>query len=173
MQNISFKNDEAWIVGDSINANIIAKVRQQGVALKNWDITINYGIKTGLNEAFIIDSNTKDKLIEQDPKSNEILKPILRGKDIQKWIPEFASLWLISTFPSLNLSIKEYPAIEQYLLNFGKEKLVQDGTGRKKTGNEWFETQDQISYWKDFEKPKIIYPNMKKTITFQMIKVLF
>lgn len=165
-QYVSFTNENAWVISESIDAQLIYDIKEVGIPLKDWDITINYGIKTGLNEAFIIDSETKDQLIKEDPKSADLLKPILRGKDIQKWIPEYADLWLVTTFPSLNIEISKYPAIHNWFLRFGKEKLIQDGTGRKKTGNDWFETQDQIAYWKDFEKPKIIYPNMTKYLPF-------
>lgn len=163
---ISFKSDDAWVIAESADVEIIEKVRNQGIPLEKWNITINYGIKTGLNDAFVIDSEIKDLLISKDSKSASVLKPLLRGKDIRKWIPIYSNLWLIGTFPSLNLNIDNFKAIKEYLFEFGKEKLVQDGTGRKKTGNEWFETQDQIAYWKDFEKPKIIYPNMTKYLPF-------
>jgi tRNA1(Val) A37 N6-methylase TrmN6 len=166
IQSVSFVKDEAWVIAESGNAVLIDKIKKQGVPLKEWNITINYGIKTGLNEAFIIDRTTKDRLIAENPKCAEILKPILRGKDIQKWVPDYANLFIIGTFPSLKLNIDNYSAVKNWLANFGKEKLVQDGTGRKKTGNDWFETQDQIAYWQDFEKPKIIYPNMTKYLPF-------
>lgn len=165
-QTISFAKDETWVIGEKGRSHIAQKVRQQGITLKDWNISINYGIKTGFNEAFIIDAETKERLIKEDPKSAELLKPILRGKDIQKWMPDFADLWLIATFPSMNIKIDNYPSIKNWLLAFGKEKLVQDGTGRKKTGNDWFETQDQIAYWQNFEQPKIIYPNMTKYLPF-------
>lgn len=135
------------------------RIEEVGTALKDWDIKINYGIKTGFNEAFIIDSKTKDELIEIDAKSADIIKPLLRGRDIKRYTYEFVDKWLIGTFPALKLNIEDYPAIKEYLKNFGK-RLEQSGNkgSRKKTGNKWFETQDQIAYWEEFEKEKIIYP---------------
>jgi adenine-specific DNA-methyltransferase len=136
--------------------------------LKNWDIKINRGILTGLNEAFIINGVSKDKLIESDIKNAELIRPILRGQDIKAWQPSFSDLWLITTLPSMKVDIDDYPDIKEYLLSFGKEKLEQSGNkgSRKKTNNKWFETQDSISYYKDFFKPKLIYPNMTKFLPF-------
>lgn len=96
--------------------NIKNKVEQQGKKLIDWNIQIYYGIKTGYNEAFIIDGKTKDELIVKDPKSAEILKPLLRGRDVKKYHYDFEDLWLIATFPSLNLEIENYPAINFAIL---------------------------------------------------------
>ncbi len=156
----------AWVVGEKDIYDIKDFIEQQGIPLNKWDVVINYGVKTGFNEAFIIPEDIKAKLIEDEPKSIEILKPVLRGKDISAWYPDYGNYWLISTFPSLDIDIEKYQAVKNYLLSVGKERLEQDGKGRKKTGNKWFETQDQISYWANFEHPKIIYPNMTKYLPF-------
>lgn len=139
------------------------RIESLGTPLKNWDIQINYGVKTGFNEAFIISSELRDELISIDPKSADILKPILRGRDIKRYASDWAGLYLIATFPALNLNIDDYPSIKQHLNNFGN-RLNQSGEAgsRKKTGNAWFETQDQIAYWREFEHEKIMYPNMTK-----------
>jgi len=160
--------ESAWVVHEKEKADIINLIKVQGKLLKEWDIQINRGIITGLNEAFVIDEATKKEIIAKDHKSMEIIKPLLRGRDLSKFHYRNENLWLIGTFPTLKLDIKEYPGIESHLLSFGKEKLEQSGTSnaRKKTGNDWFETQDQINYWENFEKPKIIYPNMVKDISF-------
>lgn len=145
------------------------KVEAQGIPLEDWNITINYGIKTGYNKAFIIDGAKRRELIEQDAKSDEIIKPLLRGRDIQKWQPDFQDLWLIATFPSRNYEIDNFTAIKEYLASFGK-RLEQSGEkgSRKKTANKWFEIQDNIAYWQDFEKPKIIYPELTKFLNFYL-----
>jgi hypothetical protein len=133
-----------------------------GKPLKKWSVTINYGIKTGLNEAFIIDGKTKDELIKNSPKSADLIRPILRGRDIKRYKADFADLWLIATFPSLNYDIDDYPAIKEHLLSYGYDRLKQTGEhgARKKTNNQWFETQDSISYWDDFSKQKIVWGNL-------------
>ena len=154
------KDYGAWIILNNIEKDILAKV-QKFKPLKDWNIQINYGIKTGFNEAFIIDEETKNKLIAEDKKSAEIIKPLLRGRDIKRYSYDFKNLYLICTFPTLNLNISDYPAIEKYLKSFGK-RLEQSGEVgcRKKTTNKWFETQDIIAYYKDFEKPKIVWASV-------------
>ena len=142
-----------------IEKRIKEKIERVGTPLKEWDINIYRGILTGYNEAFIIDGKTKDGLIEKSPKNAEIIRPILRGRDIKRYGYEFADLWLICTFPSLNIDIEEYPAVKEHLLSYGYDRLKQAGENgsRKKTNNKWFETQDSISYWDDFSKQKIIW----------------
>ena len=150
--------------------SIKKKINSIGTPLSEWDIQINYGIKTGLNEAFIISGTKKDELIAEDPKSAEIIRPILRGRDIKRYEYTFADLWLIATFPSRKYDIDDYPAIKNYLLTYGMERLEQTGKtyningqavkARKKTSNKWFETQDSIKYWDDFSKQKIVWGNL-------------
>lgn len=175
---ISFNKDDSWIILSPIEQSIKHKIESVGTPLKDWNIRINRGILTGYNEAFIIDKAKRNELIEQDPKSAEIIRPILRGRDIKRYSYEFADLYLICTFPSKHYNIDKYPAIRDYLLTFDKRKLEQSGAkaidgiignnARKKTNNQWFETQDSIAYWDDFSKPKIIYPNMTKYLPFYL-----
>lgn len=165
---------ESWVIISKAECEIKKQIEKKGTPLKEWDIEVNYGIKTGLSEAFVIDGKKKDELVAQDPKSAEIIKPVLRGRDIKRYRVDFADLWLIATFPALNLSIDNYPAVRDYLKTFGR-KLYQTGEvigkddqgniikSRKKTGNEWFETQDQIAYHKEFEKEKILYADLSRT----------
>ena len=106
-------------------------------------------------------------MIAEDPKSAELIRPILRGKDIKRYGYDFANIYLICTFPSKHYDIENYPAIKNYLLSFDKRRLAQTGeknidgikgfNARKKTGNQWFETQDQINYSDDFNKQKLMY----------------
>ena len=160
-------NQNSWVVGERDIYNIKEFVEEQGTPIFEWkNLSIDYGIKTGYNEAFIIPTHIKNEIIAYDPKSIELLKPILRGKDISAWYPDFEDYWIVATFPSRKLNIDEFKGVKKHLLSFGKERIEQDGNGRKKTGNKWFETQDQISYWEKFEKPKIIFPNMTKYLPF-------
>lgn len=153
-----------------IEQSIKRKIEEAGTPLKDWDINIYRGILTGYNEAFIIDGKKKEELIAEDPKSAEIIRPILRGRDIKRYSYDFANLYIITTFPSLKIDIEEYPAVKQHLLTFGYNRLKQTGDvgARKKTNNQWFETQDSISYWDDFFKQKIMYPNMTKFLPFYL-----
>lgn len=172
-ESMNFSKD-VWVILNPIEQSIRKKIEKFGTPLKDWNISINYGIKTGCNEAFIIDGAKRAELIAADPKSDEIIRPILRGRDIKRNGYEFADLWLICTFPSLRLNIDDYPAIRDWLsggswtlektkgnpptpLGTGKLRLEQSGRShlvdgisfksRKKTNNKWFETQDSIAYW--------------------------
>ena len=151
-----------------IEQRIKAKIEAIGTPLKDWDIQINYGIKTGFNDAFIIDGKKRAELIAQDPKSEEIIRPILRGRDIKRYGYEFADFYIITTFPSLKIDIENYPAVKQHLMSFGYDRLKQTGDkgARKKTNNKWFETQDSISYWEDFSKQKIIWKIIGNELAF-------
>ena len=167
---------DAWAILNPIEQSIKAKIEKYGTPLKDWDVSIYRGVLTGCNEAFIISGEKRKELIAEDPKSDEIIRPILRGRDIKRYGYEFADLWLIATFPSKHYDIDDYPAVKKWLQSFGK-KLEQTGEEyidsngikqkcRKKTNNKWFETQDSIAYWNDFSKQKIIYPNMTKYLPF-------
>jgi type II restriction/modification system DNA methylase subunit YeeA len=170
--------ESSWIILDSKSNSIKEKIEANGKPLKYWDIKINRGILTGFNEAFIIDIETKNKLIEEDAKSAELINPILRGRDVQKYYFEHSDLFLIGTFPSLNIDIEKYSAIkkhlEQYLpkLNQSGETFINENEKKEKTrkltSGKWFETQDSIAYWEDFSNPKIIYPNMTKYLPFSL-----
>ena len=158
--------EDAWTIPDDSSA--VFEKMNAGIALKDLPITINYGIKTGFNDAFFIDEATRNRLIAEDPNSAELIMPLLRGRDIQAWVPDMVDQYLIGTLPALQLDIDNYPAIKKHLLSFGIDRLEQSGAkgARKKTPNKWFETQDTISYYEEFSKPKIMYPNMTKYLPF-------
>ena len=162
------KDYGAWIILNKTEKDILEKVKKFK-PLKDWNINIYRGILTGFNEAFIIDEETKNKLILEDKKSKEIIKPLLRGRDIKRYSYDFKNLYLICTFPALNLNINDYPAIEKYLKSFGK-RLEQSGEigCRKKTIHKWFEMQDTIAYYKDFEKFKIVWKEMGSSPAFTL-----
>jgi hypothetical protein len=117
---------------------------------------------TGYNAAFIIDSETRDRLCTEDSKSKEIIKPLLIGKDIKRYNFTWEKLWIIFTRRGIN--INEYHAILNYLLQF-KEKL-EPGSGRKPGPYKWYEIQDNTAYFQEFEKPKIIWGNLTINSSF-------
>ena len=170
----SFEGDAAWVILSPIEQSIKQKIEAVGTPLKDWDINIYRGVLTGCNEAFIISTEKRDEILancqteEEHKRTEELIRPILRGRDIKRYGYNWAGLYLIATFPSRHYDIEQYPAVRDYLLSFGKERLEQTGKvytvngekvkARKKTNNKWFETQDSISYWEDFSKPKVVYP---------------
>ena len=177
-----FSTSDSWVVLSPIEQSIKKKIEAVGTPLKDWDIQINYGIKTGCNEAFIISTEKRKEILDncqtedERKRTAELIRPILRGRDIRRYSYEWAELWLIATFPSRHYNIEDYPAVKQYLLSFGMERLEQTGKvhnvngerikSRKKTNNKWFETQDSISYWEDFSRPKIIWKRIGSILRF-------
>ncbi len=168
-----FATSDSWVILSPIEQSIKKKIESVGTPLKDWDINIYRGVLTGCNEAFIVDSEKREEILancqteEERKRTTELIRPILRGRDIKRYGYDWANLWLIATFPSRHYDIDKYPSIKQYLLSFGIERLEQTGKthivngdkvkARKKTNNKWFETQDSISYWEDFNKPKIVW----------------
>ena len=170
----SFASSDSWIILSPIEQSIKNKIEAIGTPLKEWDIQIYRGVLTGYNEAFIVTTAKRDEILsncktaEEREKTAGLIRPILRGRDIKRYGYTWAGLWLIATFPARHYNIEDYPAVREYLLSIGIERLEQTGAthiingenikSRKKTNNAWFETQDSISYWEDFSKPKVIYP---------------
>ncbi len=178
----NFKGNESWVILSPIEQSIKNKIESVGTPLKDWDINIYRGVLTGCNEAFIISTEKRNEILnnctteEERRRTEELIRPILRGRDIKRYGYEWAGLYLIATFPSRHYDIDEYPAVKQHLLSFGIERLEQTGkkytingqqvTARKKTNNKWFETQDSISYWEDFYKPKLFYADITQNLNF-------
>ena len=166
-----------------IEQRIKAKIEAIGTPLKDWDISINYGIKTGFNDAFIIDGKKRAELIAQDPKSEEIIRPILRGRDIKRYGYEFADLYLLFIpwhfpFHLLKPEIKgasqeaeevfknQYPAIYNHLLQY---KTELSNRNKSETGirYEWYALQRWgANYWEDFSKQKIIWKIIGNELAF-------
>ena len=164
----SLFNNGQWIFQNEKLWNIYNKINEYGTALSKWDLKINFGIKTGYNEAFLLDEDTKNKIIAENSDAGDVIKPIFRGREIDKFYSKSTNTFIIGTFPSLKLDIKKYPAIENHLLKFGKSKLEQTGKvgSRKKSSNQWFETQDTIAFWKELSLPKIIWKRIGSKLRF-------
>jgi hypothetical protein len=162
--------------------NIKNKVELAGLPLADWKIKINRGILTGCNEAFIITGTQRREIIngckseEEKTRTYELIRPILRGRDIKRYSYVFSDQYIIATFPARHYNINDYPAVKEYFCAFGSERLEQTGKiydingvkikSRKKTNNQWFETQDSINYWEDFNKQKIIWGEISDKTNF-------
>lgn len=160
---------EAWTILDPIQASIKKKMEKIWTPLKDWNIQINYGIKTWYNEAFIIDKAKKDELISQDSKSAEIIKPILRGRDIRKYGYEFADLYLIVTHNGYKttdwnrierINIEDYPAVKDFL-DAHRENI-------SKRWDKWATPYNlrNCAYQEEFEKEKIVYSEISQSPCF-------
>lgn len=139
------------------------KIRKGRKTLKDVYGSPLYGIKTGLNAAFVIDNDTKERLCAQDPRSGELLKPFLEGKDLKRWRAEPRGLWLIY-IPKNRIDIDDYPAIRDWLMPF------RAALEARATRQEWFELQQaQEAYAPHFAAPKISYPhfNVERNFSFE------
>jgi len=170
---------DAWPILSDIELSIKNKIEAAGTPLKDWNVDIFRGVLTGHNDAFIISSEKRDEILANCADESErqrtaaIIRPILRGRDIKRYGYVFAEQYLIATFPAKQYDIDDYPALKYYLLAIGIERLEQTGEehvvngervkARKKTNNKWFETQDSISYWDEFSKPKIVWAELSRT----------
>jgi hypothetical protein len=155
---------QAWQLDPPQVAALMDKIRRAGVPLKDYaGVSPQYGIKTGFNEAFLIDTPTRDALVAEGPKCAEIIKPYLRGQDIERWYAPWRGLWMI--FARRGIEIEKYPSVLAHLQRYRRElePRPQDWRGEpkhwpgRKPGNyEWFEIQDPVDYWNDFSKPKLL-----------------
>ena len=150
----------SWQLEDEALAKLRAKITHGKKTLKEVYGAPLYGIKTGLNEAFVIDTPTRDRLVKADSKSAELLKPFLKGENIKRWRVESDGLWLINT-PKGKVDIEAYPAIRDWLLPFKKQLQA------RATDQNWWELQQaQLAYQPIFDGPKIIYMDICNSNTF-------
>jgi len=166
--NIDNLSEDSWIISSKAEYEIKKRIEEIGTPLKEWDISINYGIKTGFNEAFIISGEKKDELIAEDLKSAEIIKPILRGRDIKRYKAEFADLWLINSHNGYKkgdgrvdaIDINCYPAVKEHLDQYW-EKIER----RSDQGKTPYNLRN-CAYIENFEEEKIIYPETTQGACF-------
>lgn len=167
-----------WTIADRSVLELKEKIESAGKPLKDWNVKIFYGIKTGLKEAFIIDSEVKDSLYIHDPKSAKVIHPILRGRDIQRYSHTWADKWLI-TLPSgwtndnrgstdpLAYFSSHYPTIYSHFLRVGELRTRGKGLyNRDDQGDYWWELRD-CTYYQEFEKAKIIWADIASGSCFQ------
>ena len=163
--------DEAWVLESSQQSALMDKLRAAGVPLKDFvGGQIFYGIKTGLNDAFVVDSDVRNHLIAEDNNSREILKPLLGGEDIRRYHYREKDQWII--FTRRGIEINRYPAVLRYLQRWQEDltpkKNKATKKGRKPGIYKWYEIQDDVAYYEAFEKPKIIYPDIAKGPRFSL-----
>jgi len=163
-----------WTLAKAEEIEVFEKIKKMGIPLGEYvKGNIFYGIKTGFNEAFVIDKATRDRLIREDKKSAELIKPFVVGDDIRKYRINFKNRYLI--FTRRGTKITDYPAIEKYLLQF-KDRLMpkpkgwkgKEWNGRKPGSYKWYEIQDTVEYFKELDKTKIIWPEIAKESRFSI-----
>ncbi|WP_180129141.1 Eco57I restriction-modification methylase domain-containing protein [Rhodoferax sp. BLA1] len=168
-----------WQLEQPKKRRLLERLRKTGTSLRqSAGARIYRGVTTGFNDAFVIDTNTRAQLIEQDPKSAELIKPYLRGKDISRWRAGSSDIWLI--FTRRGIDIDAYPAVKAHLKTFQtqlkpkpeawNDKEQGAWPGRKPGSYDWHEIQDNIAYWEDFAQPKIVSTKVSIAPTFCLDK---
>ena len=149
------EGERPWMALSTVERAVMKKMEAVGTPLKQWDISIYYGIKTGYNDAFIIDTAVRDRLIAEDPASEELLKPVLRGRDISRYRAIWRNLWLVDTHnghsgsPAVN--VDAYPAIKRHL-----DQFISRLTRRQDKGVTPYNLRN-CAYHEEFAKEKLVW----------------
>ena len=174
-----FDSSDSWVILSPIEQSIKRKIESVGTPLKDWDINIYRGVLTGYNDAFIINTEKRNEILdncrtdEERKRTEELIRPILRGRDIKRYGYDWADLWLIYIpwhFPyqfddtiqgasekAENAFKKLYPSVYSHLLKY---KVQLSNRNKAETGirYEWYAMQRWgAKYWEDFSKPKLVY----------------
>ena len=172
----SFSSDESWVILSEIEQRIKAKIEKIGTPLKEWNVNIYRGILTGYNDAFIINKAKKEEILancqsdEEREKTDELIRPILRGRDIKRYGYDRKDLYIIEARLVTDIP-KNYPAVCKHLEQFkGKGKLGDNSTTKVFKRPWWAWMQEPVNYWGDFSKQKIVYPDISERLNFQIVE---
>ena len=186
-----FNSSDSWVVLSPIEQSIKKKIESVGIPLKDWDINIYRGVLTGCNEAFIIDSQKRDEILnncqteDERKRTEELIRPILRGRDIKKYGYDWAHLWLIYIpwhFPyqfdetiqgasekAEDAFRQQYPAVYNHMLQY-KEPLSKRNKAETGIRYEWYAMQRWgANYWEDFAQPRIVYREIGEAMDACMV----
>ena len=187
-----FSSSDSWVILSPIEQSIKRKIEAVGTPLKDWDIQINYGIKTGYNDAFIISTEKRDEILsncksdDERQRTAELIRPILRGRDIKRYGYDWANLWLIYIpwhFPyqfdesiqgasekAEKAFMEQYPAVYAHMLQY-KDPLSKRNKAETGIRYEWYAMQRWgAKYWEDFYKPKLFYADITQQMNFCLCK---
>lgn len=203
-----FAEGQQWLILPDEKRGIMQKMLEKGKPLGEWEsVKVRYGVKTGRNDAFIITSAQRDKILaccntdEERQRTESVLHRFIEGSDIHRYQHKWADKWVIGFYPSQKIDIEDYPALKHHLLFYAKDWLIAQGyadiandetkmaefgqlfleqkgkavvvdgmelkdangqviKSRKKTAHKWFETSDNIAFYKEFAKVKIAWGNL-------------
>ena len=161
----SFKSDDTWSILNEIELSIKQKVEKAGIPLKNWDVEMYRGVLTGFNDGFIITSDKREEILSncaddsERERTAELIRPILRGRDIRRYGYEWADLWLINTHNGVKdslerIKVEDYPAIKLHL-DYYWDKIE----SRADKGDTPYNLRN-CAYVDEFSKPKIVWGNL-------------
>ncbi len=164
---INALDENGWVISSKEDMIIKSEFERFGMPLKEWNIHIYIGILNGFNDAYIINSEKRDQLINKNPNASKIIKPILRGRDLRKFTYKWNDLWLINSHNGIKkLGIervnveKDYPEIYDFLYPFREQLDI-----RKNKGDHWSNLRN-CAYFLEFEKPKIIWGELSDSPKF-------
>ena len=170
-----FAGSDSWVILSPIEQSIKRKIEAVGTPLKDWDINIYRGVLTGYNDAFIINTEKRDEILsncqteDERTRTAELIRPILRGRDIKRYGYNWANLWLINTHNGIRgklerVHIEDYPAIKAHLDQYW-DKISK----RSDKGDTPYNLRN-CAYLEDFSKPKIIWKIIGSRLAFTMDK---
>ena len=155
---VRIKGEDAWVILSSLEQSAMDKIHTRGTALKDWDVKTYIGTMTGYNEAFLIDTATKNTLVSEDPNAADIIKPVLRGRDIQRYRPKWAGLWLLDTHNGYGtrpaIDISEYPTVEAHL-----DRYYAQLEGRYDQGRTPYNLRS-CAYHEEFSEEKLFWMDL-------------
>ena len=168
-----FSNSDSWVILSPIEQSIKRKIEAVGIPLKNWNVQINYGIKTGFNDAFIINTEKRKEILancqmeDERTRTDELIRPILRGRDIKRYGYEWADLWIINTHNGIKgklprIDVTEYPAIKAHL-----DQYWEQISKRSDKGDTPYNLRNCV-YLEDFNKQQIVWIELSDTPKFAL-----
>ncbi len=162
-------HDEGWIIGSNQEYELKVKIENHGLPLKDWAIEINRGLISGFSEAFIINEQKKNELLQKNIKNNKIIKPLLRGRNIRRYKYESENLYLIHTHNGIKeKNIKAIDVEKEYPFVFEHLKKYQSALEKRlDKGNHWSNLRNCV-YFDQLEQPKIIYPDIAQGLNFTL-----
>jgi len=183
-------SDNVWTLADEKVLAIKEKIERIGRPLKDWDVKIYRGVLTGFNEAFIIDTETRNRILanckdeEERKRTEKIIKPVLRGRDIGKYYYKWAGLWIIiipASWTNKNRGRKnpeeffkeKFSSLHEYFICFSNVKGKGKGLfNRDDQGDYWWELR-HCDYYPEFEKEKIVWQRVTKQFSFCLVPADF
>ena len=162
-------SEKEWNIQRKEGNELIKKIRKSGLPIEEYvNAKINYGIKTGFNAAFIIDKKKMKELMNQDSNNSDLIKPLLSGAESKRYLIRSKTKFII--FTRRGTDILQYPSILKHLERFKAELTPKTNKnqqiGRKPGKYKWYEIQDTVEYYKEFEKPKIVWGNLATKASF-------
>ena len=180
--------EDSWVISSQKEISIKQKIEQVGTPLRDWDVNIYRGILTGYNNAFIIDESQRNKLLSKDPKNEDIIKPIVRGRDIDRYGFKFSGLYLINTHSEYydkdgnrhkEINIEQYPSIKEHLDDIEFRRKSGEFGAKEQEGKGLYDRSDRgttpynlrsCKYIDEFSKDKIAFPVINRKWSFPFVE---